>query len=155
MGTVDESYEALAQKGVLPEALPAGAWLVAGLPEEVTETSGPRALVAGLVRFADGRGAGLCIGVHHNCVDGTGFSELVRLWAQNMNVAGEGTLEFDLAGRRDRLSAALYPVSENVEARSFEALVASHPDSRVLDGASNVPIQLLHLHLQAVHDPRG
>lgn len=125
MGTIAESYEAMAEKGMLPETLPAGAWLVAGLPEEMTETSGPKAFVAGLFRFADHRGVGLCIGVHHNCVDGTGFSELVGLWAQNM--AGENSVGLHLTGRRDRLSEALSGLRD-VEASSLEALLASHPE---------------------------
>ncbi|KAH6890654.1 transferase family-domain-containing protein [Thelonectria olida] len=127
MGTIAESYETLSARGMLPEALPAGAWLVSGLPGEITETSGPRVLVAGLFRFGDNQGVGLCVGIHHNCVDGTGFAELVRLWVQN--IPGSESLRLDPArGRLGRLSEALSSDSEAKNARSTESLLASHPE---------------------------
>lgn len=80
---------------------------------------------ASFFRFADAKGLGLYISMHHNAVDATGFSKVVEAFSQN--VAGTGTT-LDLSARVHRLSHALSSDIDLISSKSLNTLFDSHPE---------------------------
>lgn len=88
-GQITASYANLSSQDMPMKAIPPDVWptlpcLLGNIPSE----KGDRVFAASFFRFAD-HGAGLCICLHHNAVDVTGFAEVVRLWARNVVQPGQ------------------------------------------------------------------
>jgi hypothetical protein len=94
--------------------------------DETLFSRGAPVFAASIFRFADKQGVGLCVCMHHSAVDATGFTEVLRLWTQNMAVPGSLFNPGD--GRLSRLSTALFHDLGVVSAHSLHALFASHPE---------------------------
>ncbi|KAJ0416357.1 transferase family-domain-containing protein [Aspergillus carlsbadensis] len=105
-GSVSASYKDLASRGMLPEEVPDEIWPVPSMTDDASLASGAPVFAASLFRFAD-EGLGLCLCIHHAAVDATGFSEVVRLWVQN-------------------LADATFTLS--LSAHSTDTLLARHPE---------------------------
>ncbi|GLA84878.1 hypothetical protein AtubIFM56815_009099 [Aspergillus tubingensis] len=108
-GQITASYANLSSQDMPMKAIPPDVWptlpcLLGNIPSE----KGDRVFAASFFRFAD-HGAGLCICLHHNAVDVTGFAEV---WC----------------GRLERLSEALAPHLQEISSLSSEHLLALHPE---------------------------
>ncbi|KAE8131254.1 transferase family-domain-containing protein [Aspergillus pseudotamarii] len=130
-GSIAATYTTLASHGLPMEAIPSEVWPVSSMIDDALSATGAPAFAASFFRFAD-QGVGLCVCLHHNAVDASGLSEVVRLWAQNI---AETKSEFSgsLKGRIERVSKALSPDLEEIAALSSENVLALHPEY------SNVP----------------
>ncbi|KAH8672395.1 hypothetical protein BGZ61DRAFT_428239 [Ilyonectria robusta] len=126
-GSIKEAFETLSAQGMPPSAIPADVWPVPAMIDEDLFAKGAPVFGASLFRFADNRGVGLCISIHHNTVDAAGFTEIVRLWAQS--IAGSVSSSSILGlGRISQLSGALSSDLSAVSSQSIDSLFASHPD---------------------------
>lgn len=94
--------------------------------QEKYETGLP-VFAASFFRFAKGSGVGLCICVHHNVVDATGFAEVVRAYARCIQ-GGPSPCKILGQGREGRLADALSPALAMAVAEFAETLRAKHPE---------------------------
>ena len=125
-GTIPASYEALSAKGMSPADIPPDVWPTPNLTEDIYTTHGAPAFAASLFRFSDDKGVGLCVSIHHNIVDATGFAEILRCWAGSVTQPGSNC-PGSSQGRLARLSDALATELQAVSASSLDDLFASHP----------------------------
>ncbi|KAL4901849.1 transferase family-domain-containing protein [Aspergillus multicolor] len=77
------------------------------------------------------QGIGLCVCMHHSAVDATGFTEIIKLWAENVknrSVAFPSGPE--VTPRHVQLSEALSPDLQDFRSTtpSRESLLAQHPE---------------------------
>ncbi|OKL59650.1 hypothetical protein UA08_05132 [Talaromyces atroroseus] len=121
-GTVAASYKCAASDGVFTKAIPSSVWP----GPSIDDVLGVPVFAASIFRFAD-QGAGLCVCLHHNAVDGIGFSEIMRLWAQNV-VDNSFTFSDSSQTRSERLSEALSYDLTRVSSIASEDLLALHPE---------------------------
>ncbi|KAI1742081.1 transferase family-domain-containing protein [Xylaria scruposa] len=126
-GTVNASYDALSAEGLPPNAIPADVWPVPRMIDEELFAAGTPVFGASLFRFADGQGVGLCVCVHHNVVDATGFAEIVRLWAQHIAQSAPSSAVQD-GDRSSRLSDILRSDLQVVSSLTAETLFELHPE---------------------------
>ncbi|KAM5345164.1 hypothetical protein ACJ41O_011026 [Fusarium nematophilum] len=127
---IEASYTNLAAKRMPPSAIPAEAWPVPAVLDDATFASGAPVFGSSIFQFGDRQGVGLCISVHHNVVDATGFTEVIRLWVRNIGghrLPG-GSLGLDRLGR---LSGALSADVDAITDQSPERLLALHPEHSV------------------------
>ncbi|KAE8146206.1 hypothetical protein BDV25DRAFT_143919 [Aspergillus avenaceus] len=124
-GSIAASYSTLASDRMPLEAIPSEVRPVSSMISSPL-TEGDPVFAASLFRFAD-QGAGLCVCIHHNATDATGFSEIVRLWARNV-AEPEFNLPSPLQGRLTRLSEALSPKLQEISSLSSENIFALHPE---------------------------
>ncbi|KAF2966603.1 hypothetical protein GQX73_g6991 [Xylaria multiplex] len=124
-GTIDASYEALSAEGIPPDAIPADVWPLPMMIDEDLFEKGAPVFGASLFRFADGQGAGLCISIHHNAVDATGFADIVRLWAQY--TAGLVPV-YQHGNRLDRLAGILKSDLQVISLKTTDDLFELHPE---------------------------
>ncbi|KAF2019490.1 hypothetical protein BU24DRAFT_365004 [Aaosphaeria arxii CBS 175.79] len=126
-GTIEASYHKLAADGMPPSAIPADVWPMPSIIDDTLFESGAPVFGASLFQFADSQGVGLCVSLHHNVVDATGFAEVIRLWARH--IAGFTMHQSDPAlSRVDRLSQALSFYSTRTSVELTDDLIASHPE---------------------------
>ncbi|PIG80627.1 hypothetical protein AARAC_007652 [Aspergillus arachidicola] len=113
------------------EAIPSEIWPVPSMIDDALSATGAPVFAASLFLFSD-QGVGLCVCLHHNAVDATGFTEIVRLWARSFSDPG---FEFSNPpqGRLERLSKALSTYPEEISSLLSKDLFALHPKySKVL-----------------------
>lgn len=127
-GSISASYEALSAKGMYPEGIPPSVWPCLASSEDAFALNGAPVFAASVFRFSDNQGVGVCVCVHHNVVDGTGFAWLLRLWAGRITGSGSGTSFPTPWGRIGRLSEALAPEIQANSVSPLECLFASHPE---------------------------
>lgn len=130
-GQIAASYASLSSQDMPMKAIPLDVWptLPSLLGNTPSETGDPVFAVS-FFRFAD-QGVGLCICLHHNAVDVTGFSEVVRLWAENVVQQNQTHPSYGLQGSGDRLvqlSKALEPDLRGISSLSSVRLLALHPE---------------------------
>ncbi|PYH93988.1 hypothetical protein BO71DRAFT_354145, partial [Aspergillus ellipticus CBS 707.79] len=82
-GTIAISCKCTSSNGMPTEAIPRDVWPVPSVIDDALFTTGAPVFSASIFSFAD-HGMGLCVCMHHNAVDATGFSEIVRLWSRNI-----------------------------------------------------------------------
>ncbi|OJJ08848.1 hypothetical protein ASPVEDRAFT_47998 [Aspergillus versicolor CBS 583.65] len=126
-GSIAGSYETLSSQGMPPEAIPQDAWPLLPVIDDALAKAGAPVFATSAFRFAD-RGVGLCVSLHHNTVDATGFSEIMRQWARNITGSGLDIARPTQFGRIERLSEALSPQLKDISALSYEDLLAKHPE---------------------------
>lgn len=126
-GLIASSYETLSAEGMSPAAIPEDVWPVPSAIDDTLFATGAPVFAASHFRFADGRGVGLCVCLHHNVVDATGFSDIVRLWAHNMEDEGLGGPEISQQ-RRNWLTEGLSSDLSVISSYSLASLFASHPE---------------------------
>ncbi|GKZ72543.1 hypothetical protein AnigIFM50267_008912 [Aspergillus niger] len=130
-GQIAASYASLSSQDMPMKSIPLDVWpalpsLLGNIPSE----TGDPVFAASFFRFAD-QGVGLCICLHHNAVDVTGFSEVVRLWAKNILQPSQTYPSYELQGNGGRLvqlSKALEPDLREISSLSSERLLALHPE---------------------------
>ncbi|XHG04013.1 hypothetical protein AWENTII_007297 [Aspergillus wentii] len=88
-GTVKMSYNTQSAQGMPTKTIPDSVWPAPGMIENDLHKAGAPVFAANFFRFAD-RGAGLCVCMHHNVVDGAAFTEIIRLWAKRVADPGSG-----------------------------------------------------------------
>ena len=150
---VPSSYAQLKQEGLpshrLPQSLcPVAGWVAASFPD-----GNAPALAVSYTRLDGGILVTVC--VHHNVMDGTGTGQLIALWGQNTKADDLPNLLLPEADepwhRLDRLKAATSPSDNNKsepesrqirhsDHRTFESLLASHPEYTTAFSASRPPI---------------
>ena len=108
------------------EAIPSDVWPAPSMIDDALFEIGAPVFAASIFRFAD-EGVGLCVCFHHNVVDGTGFSEIMRLWARNI---AEHTFTFSGSSqsRSERLAEALLFDLNETSFISSENLLTLHPE---------------------------
>lgn len=126
-GSIAGPYEILSSQGMPPEAIPQEVWPLPPVIDNVLAKAGAPVFATSLFRFAD-RGVGLCVCLHHNTVDATAFSEIIRQWARNVTGAGLELASPTQFGRIERLSEALSPQLEAISGLSYEDLLTKHPE---------------------------
>ena len=128
LGKIPTVYEE-ASKDALPlTAIPDETWPAPGMIDNKMYDSGAPVLIAGVVQFADSKGIGLCICLHHNVVDGGGFGEVVRLWSLHTS-SNSPPAVFQASRRRlDRLTAALASHTAALGTVSLDSLLNRHPE---------------------------
>jgi hypothetical protein len=110
-----------------PSAIPADKWPVPNMIDDTLFKSGAPVFGASLMQFSDKQGLALCISVHHNVVDVTGFAEVVKAWTEGM----EGRKSQDTVlglNRLSQLSETLATELKVVEGKSTAELFALHPE---------------------------
>ncbi len=128
-GVISGGYEALSSQNMPPKSIPADVSpLKPQTPGNAAASSGAPVFAASVFRFSDGKGLGLCVYVHHNTVDATGFTELLSFWARAMQGLLVGSERAGLWPRLARLTDALRPDLDSASIQSVEDLWASHPE---------------------------
>ncbi|KAH8432934.1 uncharacterized protein LDX57_010567 [Aspergillus melleus] len=94
--------------------------------DETCFTAGAPVFAASIFRFTD-QGLGLCVCMHHNVVDASGCSTILRLWAQNVS-SPESSFLATSQTRLERLSEALSADLPEISSTSTETLLARHPE---------------------------
>lgn len=123
-GTISTSYKCALSHDISTESIPTDVWPVSSMPDE--STTGAPTFAASSFGFAD-QGIGLCVCVHHSVADGTGLSEIMRLWAKNATDPGF-TFSDSSQSRSERLSEALSSDLQRTSSISSESLFALHPE---------------------------
>lgn len=125
-GSISVGYEDLSAQGMPPKSIPQHVSPVIPQTAEEAATIGAPIFAASVFGFSDGKALGLCVCVHHNAVDATGFTELLRLWARAMHRLAPASGPVHRA-RHVRLTGALLPDLEAVSAQPVDEVWASHP----------------------------
>ncbi|RAK84750.1 hypothetical protein BO79DRAFT_274438 [Aspergillus costaricaensis CBS 115574] len=130
-GQITASHANLSSHDMPMKAIPPDVWpTLPCLFGNIPSKTGGRVFAASFFRFAD-HGAGLCICLHHNAVDVTGFAEVVRLWAKNVVQPSQNDHSYLSQGSGDRLvrlSKALAPDLQEISSLSSERLLGLHPE---------------------------
>ncbi|KAJ5481292.1 hypothetical protein N7475_000104 [Penicillium sp. IBT 31633x] len=125
-GAIAASYTSASSHGIPTEAIPSDVWPVPSMIDDVLLATGVPVFAASIFRFAD-QGVGLCVCLNHNAVDGTGFSEIMRLWARNVVDPGF-TFSSSSQSRSDWLSESLSFDLQHTSSVSSEDLFILHPE---------------------------
>jgi hypothetical protein len=83
-GFVDVSYAEAAATALNPKAIPLAKWPLIGTIDDAIAAAGAPVFGAGVFRFADGEGVGICISIHHHVADASGTAEALRIWSENV-----------------------------------------------------------------------
>lgn len=124
-GQIPDSYEKLRDEGMSPVAFPDDLWPAPGMVDDALFEKGAPVFAANLFRFADGQGVGLTMCMHHNALDATAFTEILRLWTQN--IAGIDSPSISVPHRL-RLTDALSPHLPALASESDDSLLGLHPE---------------------------
>ncbi|KAE8378268.1 transferase family-domain-containing protein [Aspergillus bertholletiae] len=125
-GTIAAPYKPASSHGIPSEAIPSDVWPAPGMIDGALLEMGAPVFAASIFRFAD-EGVGLCVCLHHNAVDGTGLSEIIRLWARNV-VDPRFTFTSSPLSRSERLSATLSLDLQAASSTSSDNLFMLHPE---------------------------
>lgn len=125
-GTIAAYYKYASSHRMPAETIPSDIWPVPDMIDDVLFESGPPVFATSMFRFAD-HGLGLCVCLHHNVVDGTGFSEIIKLWARNVTDHGF-TFQTVHGSRSERLSEALSFDLQETSSTSTEKLFTLHSE---------------------------
>ncbi|EYE90106.1 uncharacterized protein EURHEDRAFT_417774 [Aspergillus ruber CBS 135680] len=125
-GTIAASYKCASSHGMPPETIPSDMWPVPSMIDDALFATGVPVFATSIFRFAD-EGLGLCVCLHHNVVDGTGFSGIMRLWARNV-ADPRFTFSSSSRSRSERLAEALSFDLQETSSISSENLLLLHPE---------------------------
>ncbi|KAF7538570.1 hypothetical protein G7054_g2800 [Neopestalotiopsis clavispora] len=136
-GSLAATYESLSASGMDAGAVPSELWPASAMIDEKDYAAGVEAFCAGIFRFSGDQGIGLCICAHHNVVDISGLTELLRIWTDNIASPGVANEKELLNGNRCQLLRDALADDLRAEAsRPIDELFTSHPEY------SRVPPQL-------------
>lgn len=125
-GTIANTYRWASSHRMPIEAIPSDVWPVPSMIDDALFATGAPVFAASVFGFAD-QGVGLCVCLHHNAVDGTGLSEIIRLWSRNV-ADPRFTFSSSSQNRSERLSEALSFDLQATSAMSSEDLFSLHPE---------------------------
>lgn len=125
-GSITTSYRSASSHGMLAEAIPSDVWPLPGMIDDTLFTAGAPVFGASIFRFAD-EGVGLCVCLHHNAVDATGVSEILRLWSQNITDPGF-TLSNSPESRSERFAQALSLNLQKTSSMTPDDILSRHPE---------------------------
>lgn len=128
-GSIAASYEALIAQHMPLDLVPEDIWPVSST---VDIASAPPVFAASVFRSSDEQGVGLCVCMHHNVVDATGFYEVLRLWTEHMSANAAPGLDMHplahYSGRLRRLEDTLHQDLVSVETGPIDNLFNLHPE---------------------------
>ncbi|KAF4944250.1 hypothetical protein FSARC_14721 [Fusarium sarcochroum] len=126
-GILDAQYTTLAGERMPPSAILADKWPVPSMIDDTLFKAGAPVFGASLMQFSDKQGLALCISVHHNVVDATGFAEVVKAWTES--IEGKQSQDTVLGlNRLSQLSEALSTELKVAEGHSTTEIFALHPE---------------------------
>lgn len=125
-GSIPTSYRWASSHGMLAEAIPSEVWPLPGMIDDTLFTAGAPVFGASIFRFAD-EGVGLCVCLHHNAVDATGVSEILRLWSRNITDPGF-TLSSAPDSRSERFAQALSFDLQKTSSMTPDEILSRHPE---------------------------
>lgn len=126
-GTIDTSYEVLSTQALLFDTIPDDIWPVPPMIDQDLFAKGAPVFGASFFRFADGQGAGLCVGMHHSAVDATAFADIVRLWAQHAAELAPSYATYN-SDSNARLVDTLRSTFQTTSSMTTDSLFALHPE---------------------------
>lgn len=127
-GSLLRAYEELSRDQIPLESIPADMWIRPGA-FQIEAGSGPPVFVASLFRFVDGKAVGLCIQIHHNAVDGFGFSEILSFWARCMNESSKSSIPASFGISLDRNARLVKALGQSSATHpSLDELFKRHPE---------------------------
>lgn len=124
-GLIPASYNTLRKEGMPAVAFPPRVWPTPGLIDNTLFEKGAPVLGVSFVRFDGDQGVGLLICGHHNAMDATGLTEVIRLWTQNVSGAPSKAVTVK---SRLRLADTLSHDIESLAAVPREELFDLHPE---------------------------
>jgi hypothetical protein len=122
-GSIDEPISSLAANAMHSTTIPEDVWPLGALPGP----EDPLVFGASIFRFKAHEGLGLCVCMHHNAVDATGFTEVLRVWAQETTALGSTRSQFT-ASRLSRVSEALDSEISTASSKAAEELFGLLPE---------------------------
>lgn len=125
-GFIKTSYRWASSHGMPAEAIPSDIWPVPSVIDDTLFAAGAPVFAASMFHFAD-EGVGLCVCLHHNAVDATGFSEILRLWSRNITDPGF-IFSCSPQSRSERLSEALSFDLQKTSSMPPEDIFTRHPE---------------------------
>ncbi|PLB49852.1 hypothetical protein P170DRAFT_193072 [Aspergillus steynii IBT 23096] len=125
-GTIAASYKHTSSHGMPADAISSDVLPVPSVIDDALLAEGVPVFATSIFRFAD-NALGLCISLHHNAVDGTGLSSIMRQLSRNITDPGF-TFSGSSQGRTDRFSKALALDLQETSSISSESLFSLHPE---------------------------
>lgn len=135
-GSINEPIASLTAHAMHSTTISEDVWPLGALPE----SDNPLVFGASFFRFKGEEGLGLCICMHHNAVDAAGFTEVLRVWAQETTALGSSGPQF--AGNRlSCISGALASEINEASTRDTKELFGLLPEYSPIPPAmpSNFP----------------
>ncbi|KAJ4252803.1 hypothetical protein NW762_010709 [Fusarium torreyae] len=122
-GSIDKPISSLEAHAMDCTTIPEDVWPLGALPgsDELL------VLGASVFRFKDDHGLGLCVCMHHHATDAAGFTEVLKIWAQETAARGSSSSQFD-GTRLSRISEALASQISEVSSKDLEQLFGLLPE---------------------------
>lgn len=122
-GSINEPISSLAAHSMQSTTIPEDVWPFKALPEG----ENPPVFGATVFRFKDDEGLGLCVSIHHHAVDATGFTEVLRVWAQETTALGSSRTQY-FGDRLSRISGALASEIDKASSKDTQELFGMLPE---------------------------
>ncbi|KAH7211456.1 transferase family-domain-containing protein [Fusarium oxysporum] len=122
-GSIDEPMSSLEAHAMHSTTIPEDVWPLGALPGSDDSS----VFGASIFRFKDGQGLGLCVCMHHHAVDAAGFSEVLKIWAQETTTRGSSTSPSG-GTRLSRISEALASQISEASSKGTEQLFRLLPE---------------------------
>lgn len=122
-GSINEPISSLAAHAMHSTTIPEDAWPLGALHE----SDDSLVFGASIFRFKDDEGFGLCVCMHHRAVDAAGFTEVLRVWAQETTALGS-TRSLYTGNRLSRISEALNSQISEASSKDSDELFGLLPE---------------------------
>ncbi|KAF5553686.1 C-8 acyltransferase [Fusarium mexicanum] len=122
-GSIDKPISSLEAHTMHSTTIPEDVWPLSALPG----SDDSLVFGASVFRFKDDQGLGLCICMHHHAVDATGFTEVLRIWAQETTIRGSSPSQSG-GTRLSRVSEALASQISEASSKGMEQLFRLLPE---------------------------
>ncbi|KAM0189173.1 hypothetical protein ACHAPQ_010129 [Fusarium lateritium] len=121
-GSIDEPISSLEAHAMHSTTIPEHVWPLGALPESEDSL----VFGASVFRFK-GQGLGLCVCMHHHAVDAAGFTQVLRIWAQETHKHGSSPSQSS-GTRLSRVSEALASQISEASSKGTEELFQLLPE---------------------------
>lgn len=122
-GSIDVPIESLEAHAMNSTTIPEDVWPLGNL----RESGNSLVFGASVFRFKDDEGLGLCVCMHHSAVDAAGFTEVLRVWAQETTALGSSRPQ-PAGNRLSRASEALASQITEASTKDTRALFELLPE---------------------------
>ncbi|KAH7230227.1 transferase family-domain-containing protein [Fusarium redolens] len=122
-GSIDKPFSSLEAHAMHSTTIPENVWPLGALPG----SDDSLVFGASVFRFKDDQGLGLCVCMHHHAVDAAGFTEVLRIWAQETTTRGSSTSQSG-GTRLSRVSEALASQISEASSKNTEQLFSLLPE---------------------------